>query len=241
MADYDHIAPYYDVLHASRKQTAKYIQHLIKMFNPNATTLLDLACGTGALMKQFSRNYTVSGLDISPGMLKVAKKRLVKARFYQENMCHFDLQQRFDVITCLYCSLNHVLVFDDWCAMFKAAKKHLTPGGIFIFDVMTETGLYNMVLNSPLLIKRFNQLSIGEISMAETGDYSLWRARGYRRWFKTKRALYDVTVKQAAFSTQRIYNALSAEFSQVYMDDPEQGEASERSESICFLAQYTHR
>lgn len=236
MAEYDDIAPYYDVLHANRKQTAQYVKRLIKEFAPQAKTLLGLACGTGGLLKLFSRQYRVSGLDISSGMLDVARKKLPKATFHQDDMCQFELQQSFDVVTCLYCSLNHVLNFDDWCAMFAKAKAHLNPGGVFIFDVMTETGLYNMVLNSPLVVKRFNQISIGEISMSEEGDYSLWRARGYRRFFKRDESLYDVCVKQTAFAIERLLAVLHSHFSEVFMEDPECNEVvGERSELVYFI------
>ena len=236
MADYDNIAPFYDTVHGSRKQTIAYVRELLLQYHPEAKSLLALACGTGAVVKGLSKFYSVEGLDISPGMIKEAKKKLPKSQFHVANMCDFKLAQQYDVVTCLYASLNHVLGFDQWCEMFQTALAHLKPGGVLVFDVMSETGLYNMVLNSPLIIKRFGHISMGEIQMSETGDHSIWRARGFSR-FRRKDAppVYDVTVKQVAYPFELIREALLAIFPEVYVDDPEQDGANEGSEIFYFI------
>jgi len=44
--------------------------------NPNARTLLDVACGTGAHLVHFNNLYAVEGLDLSPDLLAIAAQRL---------------------------------------------------------------------------------------------------------------------------------------------------------------------
>lgn len=236
MADYDNIAPFYDRLHGSRKQTIAYVKQLIRQYHPAAETILSLACGTGAVVKGLKKYYHMEGLDLSPGMIERARKKNKGVTFYVDNMCTFNLDKKYDVITCLYASLNHVVDFDQWCAMFHQVKKHLNPGGVFIFDVISEVGLYNMVLNSPLIIKRWRQYSIGEISMGQDGSHSIWRARGFKKPNLNSKVLYDVTVKQVAYPLELIEKALSREFSDIFIDDPEQGEVDERSEIYYFMA-----
>ena len=48
---------------------ASYIRRLIRQHKPKARTLLELACGTGAILKILAKSYDVAGLDVSPQML----------------------------------------------------------------------------------------------------------------------------------------------------------------------------
>jgi cyclopropane fatty-acyl-phospholipid synthase-like methyltransferase len=45
---------------------ASYIRRLIRLHKPKARTLLELACGTGAILKVLAKSYDVAGLDLSP-------------------------------------------------------------------------------------------------------------------------------------------------------------------------------
>src|SRR3990167_9241090 len=136
MADYDPVAPFYDKIHGNRRQTIKYVKQLIKTYHSKAKTLLSLACGTGTICKALSGRYKITGVDIASGMLAMAEKKMPKLDFYQQDMVQLKLDSKFDVIVCLFASVNHVLAFDDWERLFANVKAHFTPGGIFIFDIL---------------------------------------------------------------------------------------------------------
>ena len=70
---------------------ASYIRRLIRRHKPKARTLLELACGTGAILKILAKSYDVAGLDVSPQMLALARKKLPHVRFYRKDMVRFDL------------------------------------------------------------------------------------------------------------------------------------------------------
>ena len=93
---------------------ASCIRRLIRQHTPTARTLLELACGTGAILKILARYYDVVGLDLSPQMLSIARKKLPHVRLYRKDMVRFDLGTKFDVIICVFDSINHVLRFADW-------------------------------------------------------------------------------------------------------------------------------
>jgi ubiquinone/menaquinone biosynthesis C-methylase UbiE len=254
--DYDLIAPYYDTIHGSRGQAVRYAKHLIKTFHPKAESILCLACGTGSMVKALSKKYTVAGLDISPHMLKIAQQKIRHATFYLSDMCDLDISETFDVITCFYASLNHVNTFEKWQQVFERVSAHLNPGGVFVFDVITETGLYNLVLNSPLLLERKRCLTVGDIRLAEDGHSVLWNVKGYRaphfltqlgcRLSQKKRRkiaqsvfskpVFEVDVQHVSFDVDEIYKALAANFKTVYTDDPEQESETPTSEMLYFIA-----
>ena len=69
---------------------------------------LDVACGTGRHLEILRRNYDVAGVDLSPDMLRLARKRLPGIRLVLGDMRTFDLRERFDVITCLFSAIGHL-------------------------------------------------------------------------------------------------------------------------------------
>lgn len=56
----------------------KIIKDAISKYSPNAKILLEIACGTGNVLSEFASKYEISVLDLSEGMLAVARKNLLK-------------------------------------------------------------------------------------------------------------------------------------------------------------------
>src|SRR5262249_60209112 len=76
MADYDLLARHYDAVTGDSSTETAFIDSLIRQCNAQAVTLLEVACGTGGIIAPLAGRYQVSGLDISPGMLAVARAKL---------------------------------------------------------------------------------------------------------------------------------------------------------------------
>ena len=76
MAVYDLLAPHYDAVTGDSAPEAAFIRDIIERRHGQAVTLLDLACGTGGITALLAGAYQVSGLDISPAMLAVAREKL---------------------------------------------------------------------------------------------------------------------------------------------------------------------
>jgi SAM-dependent methyltransferase len=142
MATYDRLAGHYDAVTGDSAAEITFIERLIKQANPGAATLLEVACGTGSIMTPLAGTYRVSGLDISPGMLAMARRKLPAGTpLYEADMTSFELDVQFDAIICIYHSINHLLDFADWQSFFECVSSHLNPGGVFIFDINTIGGL----------------------------------------------------------------------------------------------------
>lgn len=99
--------------------------------------VLDLACGTGRLtIPMATKGLNVTGLEISEPMLKRAEEKAVglDIKWVQGDITNFNLDDRFDLITLAGNSFQALLNPEDQLSLFKGAKAHLRPTGLFAFD-----------------------------------------------------------------------------------------------------------
>ncbi len=97
--------------------------------------ILDVCCGTGNVAGLLSeRGYNMTGLDGSKLMLDYAKENAPAVEFVQADARDFNLGRKFQAITCLFDSINHLLSKDDVLLVFKNIYEHLEENGIFVFD-----------------------------------------------------------------------------------------------------------
>jgi len=110
--------------------------------------VLDAGCGTGTLaLRLAGAGYQVTGLDLSGSMLEMARAKDTGERvaWRQGDVTRFDLPgDPFDVVTCVGDTLNHLQDPEDWGRAFGAFARHLRPGGLLYFDVVTRAGLERM-------------------------------------------------------------------------------------------------
>jgi ubiquinone/menaquinone biosynthesis C-methylase UbiE len=112
---------------------------------PGAARLLDLACGTGAFLREVKRNYprlAVSGLDLSAPYLEVARRRL--AAWSRVELVEGAAEAipaadaSFDIVTALY--LLHELPGHIRRAVAGEIRRVLKPGGTLILVDSLQTG-----------------------------------------------------------------------------------------------------
>jgi SAM-dependent methyltransferase len=126
----------YDAVYSFKDYAAEAarIRALIEERSPGASTLLDVACGTGKHLEQLRAWYEVSGLDLDPQLLEIAKDRLGDVDLRQGDMTAFSLSQRFDVVTCLFSSIGYVGTVEHLDGAIAAMAAHLNPGGVLIVE-----------------------------------------------------------------------------------------------------------
>lgn len=135
-------ARYYNLLYRDKDYTgeAKFIVKLLQTHAPTSQSILELGCGTGTLaLLLVKEGYKVCGIDLSASMLKQASKQLSpelkeKLSFLQGDIRTIRLEQQFDVIISVFHVLSYQVSNEDLLAAFATVKRHLNPGGIFIFD-----------------------------------------------------------------------------------------------------------
>ncbi len=126
-------------------------------FKAKPKTVLDLACGTGRLAEIFLRKgYEVEGLDRSSGMLKIASKRGISV--HKGNIAKFNLEKKYDLILCVFDSLNYLGTKGQLRICFAAVNNHLADGGLFIFDFNSEFKINSAI---PRLFRKEEHYSLG--------------------------------------------------------------------------------
>lgn len=137
MALYRRLSKYYDIAFPRKKyrKEVNFIDAIIKKRKTSGKSILDVACGTGNHARLLvKKGYTVTGIDINRDMLKIARKKTPKASFKMGNMKTFNLRKKFDVVACMFTSINYNLTTRDVVKTLKNFKKHLKDDGVIIVD-----------------------------------------------------------------------------------------------------------
>lgn len=101
--------------------------------------LLDVACGTGlSSLPMLDRGWSVTGCDISPAMLDLAReKALGRVDLLEADMRELPDLGAFDLIWAINDPLNYMLSIEELEAAFDGMRRNLAEGGIALFDVNT--------------------------------------------------------------------------------------------------------
>jgi SAM-dependent methyltransferase len=212
MATYDLLAPHYDAVTGDSSTEAALIRDIIERRHRRAVTLLDVACGTGGITVPLSRAYQVSGLDISPGMLAVARGKLLGGTpLYQADMTRFRLSARFDAIVSAYQGVNHLLSLSAWQSFFGCAYQHLNPGGLLVFDIATVSYLRAMA-STPKIVQQFGGNYL-QITVSTTdGAIFEWHIEVFERRRDGRYRLLTQAVKMRSFQVDQVKEALCSRF-----------------------------
>ena len=126
MKSYSEFAKFYDAAMGDRTKMAERFRQLILQNRPEAETVLELGCGTGAVIAHLSEEFEVTGLDLSSEMLSIARKKLPLVSFFKDDMVSFKLGKKFDIIISAFDAINHILNFSDWKKLFQRADAQIT-------------------------------------------------------------------------------------------------------------------
>jgi SAM-dependent methyltransferase len=177
---YTGFATFYDRIMGDRSEEVDRIRAYISRHLPAARTLLELGCGTGALLAGLAADLDVTGIDQSPQMLDIARAAVPSARLVQGDMTAFSLSGQFDVVICMFDTLNHVPSFDGWLSLFSCVHEHLADDGLFIFDVNTVGRLQRLDGAPPFMDEFDGNVVIMTVRAAHDG-LSLWETRIFDR------------------------------------------------------------
>jgi SAM-dependent methyltransferase len=133
---FDKTADLYDLFYDWKdyRAEAERVRELVGARNPQARSLLDVACGTGRHLEHLRRWYAVEGIDLDRSMLAVAARRLPGIPLQVGDMAGFDLGRQFDVVTCLFSSIGYMHTMPQLRRALKTMARHLTPGGLLILE-----------------------------------------------------------------------------------------------------------
>jgi len=127
--------------------------------------ILDLPCGQGRHAIELARRgYHVTGVDLSPFLLKVADERAradgVRVRWLSGDMREPIAGERFDVVLNLFTSLGYFADDADDRKVVRAAAAMLVPEGRFVLEV----------INGERVMTRFQErewFTVGQAAVVE--------------------------------------------------------------------------
>ena len=218
-----------------RRAAAEQVMELIRAAKPDAKNVLELGCGTGSILKCLHDAYQVSGLDVSGKMLSVARKKVPSSKLFGQDMVDFRIDGRFDVIFCVFDSINHVRRFSDWKKVFAAVCRHLFPGGCFIFDINTQRKLERLIAGPPWVHWFGRNLLVIDVTALPSGG-SNWNVKVFEHLNGSRYALHEEDIVEVSFPLPQVVAALRAHFMKVWVIDPDRSRASAKSERLFFTA-----
>jgi len=236
MAVYDLLAPHYDSVTGDAATEAAFIRGIVHRRHSRAATLLDLACGTGGITALLAGAYQVSGLDVSPGMLAVARKKLPpRTPLYLADMTSFRLNVTFDAIVCAYQGINHLLSLPAWNSTFDRAYEHLSAGGLFVFDIATVGHLMRMA-SGPKIVQQFADNYLQITVRTADGIVFDWHIEVFELQPDGRYRLLTQTVRLRSFPLADIREALSSRFTDIEIFDDAGDVVDEKSADRAWFA-----
>jgi SAM-dependent methyltransferase len=233
VADYTGFAAFYDRIMGDRDDEIARIRTYISRYLPGARSLLELGCGTGALLAGLVPELRVTGLDRSPQMLAIAAQAVPEARLLHGDITAFRLPERFDVIICMFDTLNHVQSLAGWMSLFSCVHEHLADGGLFIFDVNTA-GRLRRLDGAPPYLDEFDG-NVVVMTVRSAGDWlSLWRTMIFEHQQDDVYRLHDERIYELAVPLAEIRAALAGRFKPLHEASLDGSPVSDDSDRVFF-------
>lgn len=165
-----------------------------------AGSVLELACGTGQITIPIALNgHPTLGLDRSRAMLDVAAKRAAAANapveFIEGDMRDFALGREFELIFIARNSLLHLLSTADLLAALGAIRRHLTPNGVFAFDIFNpDVRLLARPADKRFPVMEVDAPQFGSLSVETTLDYDAATQVNHGTWYVSTENTRDAWV-----------------------------------------------
>jgi len=235
VATYDLLAPHYDAVTGDSSTEVAFIDSIIRNALPRPVTLLEVACGTGGILASLAGTYRVTGLDISPGMLAVARGKLPAGTpLHVADMSCFELDAKFDAIICVYHGINHLVEFPSWTGFFDCACGHLNDGGVLVFDIITIDTL-KMMTGSPEMVQQFDGHSLHLTVRAAGESVFDWDIKVLAAQRDGRREVLTEVIRTASFPPEEIRNALSERFAGIEIIESDGGVGGDGENRIWFV------
>jgi cyclopropane fatty-acyl-phospholipid synthase-like methyltransferase len=212
---YSIFAKYYDAVMGSRKSDVARVKRWLNHRAPRAKTLVELGCGTGALLEGFAKRYSVTGVDQSTAMLRVAKQRLPRAALTKADMSRYRSKATVDVVLCLFDTINHLLSFREWARLFKNVSCMLSANGVFIFDINTISRLDSLsACGTMTTCLSKNDFALIRVTKTKRKRFS-WEIRVFQQTRPGRYSSHREIIEEASFPVERISSELGRWFSHV--------------------------
>jgi SAM-dependent methyltransferase len=135
----------YDHEYGRRREDVAYYRRIADQFAPRGGAVLELGCGSGRITLPLVKDgHEVVGVDLSAQMLATLEKKAARLtdgarrrlKIVQGDFLGLNLRRRFPLVISPFNALMHCYTRRDMELLLSVVRKHLAPGGRFVFDVM---------------------------------------------------------------------------------------------------------
>jgi len=142
---YSKLAPLYETLmgDVDYESWADYIDELLQTHHPDPIHVMEVACGTGSVILSLAEleSYHLTGTDLSPEMIEVAKEKAslmdVNVHFQTASFDNLDFKNQFDAVYAVFDSINYLHSDQEIIDSLNTIYRSLRNDGLLIFDFST--------------------------------------------------------------------------------------------------------
>ncbi len=194
--------------------------YLKKIGNVNDMRILDLGCGTGNLIKNYSSKNETFGIDSSLEMIKIAKKKDGRTKYITQDIKKFNFKEDFHIIICAFDTINHLKSIKEWETLFKSASENLLRRGLFLFDFNSIKGFE--IYSDKTMFKK-----IGEdfllMQAKKQGQNCIWTVNIFKRKNKNIFEREEIFVKERSYENDIIFKKVKKYFKKVKFTENKDG------------------
>jgi SAM-dependent methyltransferase len=137
---------------------------------------------------------------------------LPNGKFIQADIANFDLKEKFDLIFCVYDTVNHLKDFKAWISLFRCVKNHLSESGIFIFDfntlyklnILSQSDIYPEFPGEDTLLLNVRKVSKNLFN---------WEINYFKQVSGAKYELIKSVIPESGYDTEKVLNEVKKHFS----------------------------
>jgi len=124
------------------QEVAHYADMVRQHASPPVHTLLHLGCGAGGQDLFFKRNFSVTGVDLSIGMLDKARAKNPEIEYIEGDMRTIRLDRQFDAVV-IPDSIDYIATMGGLQQVIHTAALHLRRGGVLLVVCSTAEQFRN--------------------------------------------------------------------------------------------------
>lgn len=208
----------------------KYICELLMENGIRDGLVLELGCGTGNMTEILAgAGYDMIGIDISDDMLNIALEKKYESGhdilYLNQDMRDFELYGTVRAVVSVCDSVNYILNEEEVLKTFKLVNNYLDPGGIFIFDMITEKKFVNIGdstiadnrddasfiwENTYYKEEKINRYDLTIFEKSEDGRYDRYDETHYQRVYDKE--VIQKLLEEAGLEFVTAYNAISHDY-----------------------------
>ena len=243
---YDILAPIYDRVNGELDYSvwADFIEENARRHMTDAPQLaLDLCCGTGRMTLELARRgYDMTGVDLSPEMLGVAKENAesegLDILWLCQDMREFELYGTVELCVCLLDSVNHLTERHDLMKCLSLVHNYLSPDGLFIFDINGKGKFERVYADNAFVVEDGSNMCVWQNYYNKKNGFCDFYITLFSEAEDGTYERLDEVQRERAYSIRQIKGALSEagfEFIGAYSDF-DLTEATDDDERIHFVA-----